>query len=51
MKSAPQHTPRGLKQITGIEPASSVWETEVMTTILYLHLLINITYLIHIVKV
>ena len=29
------------KQITGIEPASSVWETEVMTTILYLRLCYN----------
>ena len=25
-----------LEQITGVEPASSVWETEVMTAILYL---------------
>ncbi len=26
-----------LEQITGVEPASSVWETEVITAILYLH--------------
>ena len=25
------------KQITGVEPASPVWETGVMTAILYLH--------------
>ena len=27
-----------LEQITGVEPASSVWETEVITAILYLHI-------------
>ena len=26
-----------LEQITGVEPASSVWETEIITAILYLH--------------
>ena len=25
-----------MEQITGVEPASSVWETEIMTAILYL---------------
>ena len=31
-----------VEQITGVEPASPVWETGVMTAILYLHITDNI---------
>ena len=29
-----------LEQIRGVEPPSSVWETEILTVVLYLHILI-----------